>query len=132
MCDVSVAVPVCAQVCSDKRADMKKIQDINDKIRKVLDELNRGRDDGAEPLTHTFFTPTLHALETPDVLLTVADEEVRVPRVLNAAEREQQAVEDRKAEDLRRLAAMDNPRERGLQVGGRGPCHCIPLIVFVA
>lgn len=39
---------------------------------------------------------------------------MKVPRVLNAEERAAAAEAERLAEEKRRLAALDNPRERGL------------------
>jgi hypothetical protein len=60
------------------------------------------------------FEPTSQPLETPDDLLTVKDEEVQVPRILNDAELADAQVLERQAEERRKLAELDDPRERGL------------------
>lgn len=53
-------------------------------------------------------------MENPDDLLTIKDEEITVPRVLNEEERAAAAEQEREAEERRKLAELDNPRERGL------------------
>ena len=65
-------------------------------------------------ISEELFTPASHVLETPEALLEVHDSEVKVERVLTAAEK---AAKDEAArKEAERLAAekQDNVRERGL------------------
>lgn len=95
---------------NDKVAETSKIISKNERITKICEELMLGG--GAEK--PNLFVPEVHPLETPDVLLTVADSEIEVEHVLNAEELAQQAEEQKKEEERRKLAALDNPRERGI------------------
>ncbi len=90
---------------------IRKIQEKNQRIHKICAELH---------ISEATEDPSMHVLETPEKLLEVADDEVKVPRVYTAAELAAQAEVRRLEEE--RLAAMarDNPHERGVQDMMRG------------
>ena len=96
--------------CDDKKSEAKKILEKNKQIMRVVNELELG----GVPTSVELFVPQEHLLESPEQLLEVKDEEVKVERVLNAEELVLKAEEDVKEAERQRLAAMDNPRERGL------------------
>ena len=93
-------------VHAQKRDEIAKIAERNARIRKILAELK---------LSEELFTPAVHALETPEAVLTVHDSEVTVPRILTAAEKA--AKEEAERREAERLAAeqQDNVRERGVK-----------------
>eukprot|EP00038_Savillea_parva_P020088 m.30364 g.30364 ORF g.30364 m.30364 type:complete len:1564 (+) comp4700_c0_seq1:36-4727(+) len=98
------------EVWADKITETEKIKRKNEDIRKVVAELKLGGTD----VDIDIFEPKALPLEDPEELLTVKDEEVKVERVLNDEERAAQAEQERLAEERRRLAQLDDPRERGL------------------
>ena len=98
-------------LCQDKAAVLRAIDGKNASILKVVDELRLG---GANDLKVDLFVAKKHVLETPESLLSVVNSEIKVVKVMNAAELIIKAEEDEKIAEQKRLDALDNPIARGI------------------
>merc|ERR1739842_106517 len=89
----------------EKEKELGKLLERNDRIRYIHKELGITNDPVIDDVMDDY--------EKPEKALVVEDHEVTVERVLNE---EQQRIKDEKErveEEMRRLAAGDNKRERG-------------------
>eukprot|EP00049_Salpingoeca_infusionum_P013859 m.258593 g.258593 ORF g.258593 m.258593 type:complete len:1621 (-) comp15544_c0_seq1:226-5088(-) len=94
------------EIRQSKQEEISKIEKKNEEITKICEELK---------ITTTLYHAQTHVLETPELLLTVADDEIRVPKVLTAEEQAAKEEAERQEAERRAREAEDNIRERGVE-----------------
>jgi len=104
-------------VFKQKEAEIKRVKERNDRIRKILGDLD---------LDEKVFEPSMSVDEKPELLLEVKDEEVPFEKYISPEE-QARLEEQAKIEEERRLAEKgDNARERALMMMMQGRLEANP------
>ncbi|XP_015758446.1 PREDICTED: cilia- and flagella-associated protein 43-like [Acropora digitifera] len=104
-------------VYKQKEAEIKRVKEKNERIRKILGDLE---------LSEKVFEPSLSVDEKPELLFEVKDDEVPFEKYISAEE-QAKLDEQAKLEEERRLAEKgDNARERALMMMMQGRLEANP------
>ncbi|KAM7447734.1 Cilia- and flagella-associated protein 43 [Porites harrisoni] len=104
-------------VFKQKEAEIKRVSEKNDRIRKILGDLE---------LVEKVFTPVMSVDEKPELLLEVKDDEVAFEKYISPEE-QAKLEEQARIDEERRLAEKgDNARERALMMMMQGRLEANP------